>query len=301
MRHLVSTTDLTDADLHAILNEAHTFISSTQDGSALQPTLAGRNIVLAFFEPSTRTRLSFEIAAHKLGASTVLFQPEGSSVQKGESLKNTIATITAMGYDAMVLRHAQNGTLAYVSSITSMHIVNAGEGSSSHPTQGLLDASTLLEAKGSLKGLRICLVGDIRHSRVARSQIDVCKRLGAEFALCAPSQFLPNADDELFSSFRVFENIDLSLEWADVMSMLRIQRERFDSADTPSMESYRNGFALTSERMAKSNSITVIHPGPVNIGVELDQDVVDHERSLIHRQVTHGVAVRMAVLSNMIK
>lgn len=300
MRHLVSTMDLSDVDLTTILNEVHNFISVIEGKERPAQSLQNRHILLAFFEPSTRTRLSFQLSAHRLGASTALFQPEGSSVEKGESFGNTFATINAMHFDAMVMRHAMDGAVSLAASLNGVPVISAGEGKINHPTQGLLDASTLLERFGELRGLKICLVGDIEHSRVARSQIDVCSRLGATFALCAPKNFLPDESDEVFASMPRFETIEDALVWADVMSMLRIQRERISSPDFPDLNDYTKKFALTMNRLNRHNNVSVIHPGPANVGVEIEQTVIDSENSLIKRQVTHGVAVRMAVLNSIL-
>ncbi len=297
--NLLSTQDLSDAGLQAILKDAHAFVDHIGHRRDLTETLRGRNLVLVFFEPSTRTRLSFETAAHRLGASTVVFQPSGSSVEKGESLRDTFATIDAMRFDAMIMRHGQDGIHQEVASVVSMPVISAGEGTRSHPTQGLLDASALLERLGTLKGARLAVVGDVRHSRVARSQIDVCLRLGAEIAVCAPPEFQPDPADPL-SALPTVATIDDALEWCTVISMLRIQRERIVDGAIPDLPQYRSRYALTVDRLQAHPSVVAIHPGPVNIGVEMDADVIDHERSLIHRQVTHGVAVRMAVISRIL-
>jgi len=316
-RHLLNTCDLTTDDILSIVRQSHSYLVPARSNSdraqdlaeALileqpatliveQPaTLVNRRIVLGFFEPSTRTRLSFETAAHRLGAQTVYFQPTGSSVEKGESLRETLMTIESMGFDAIVLRHSENGVPSAVASYTRMSVINAGEGTNAHPTQALLDASALIEKYGSLKGLRICIVGDILHSRVARSNADVFVRLGAEIALCGPPGLLPAGT---LNASHVFDNIDDALRWANVINLLRIQRERIATADQPSVDEYRNRYALTAARLNAFPDVCVIHPGPVNEGVETDQAVLDSRQSLVHRQVTHGVAVRMAVLNHVL-
>ena len=293
--NLLSTQDLSDAGLQAILKDAMSFVPQLGHRHDLTVNLSGRNIALVFFEPSTRTRLSFETAAHRLGASTVVFHPTGSSVEKGESLRDTFATIDAMKFDAMILRHGTNGIHEDVARLISMPVISAGEGTRSHPTQGLLDASALLERLGTLQGARIAVVGDIRHSRVARSQIDVCRRLGAEIAICAPNEFLPDEGDPLLELPRI-GSIDEALEWCSVISMLRIQKERILDGRIPDLEVYRGRYSLTTDRLEGAHNVVAIHPGPVNLGVEIDPDVLEHPRSLVHRQVTHGVAVRMAVI-----
>ncbi|MDZ4746593.1 MAG: aspartate carbamoyltransferase catalytic subunit [bacterium] len=307
VRHLLNTSDLSTDDILSIVKKAHSFLVarvSEQTTSLVNeqttpllreqpPSLSHRRIVLAFFEPSTRTRLSFDMAAHRLGAKTMYFQPSGSSVEKGESLRETILTIEAMGFDAIVLRHPEDGIVADVATYTSMKVINAGEGTLAHPTQALLDASTLMEQYGSMKGLRICIVGDVRHSRVARSNVDVFKRLGAEVAICGPSAMRP---EENLGAVQTFDSIDDALQWATVINLLRIQRERMSAVELPSIEEYRSKYALTSERLTRHPGLCVIHPGPVNVGVEIDEAVLNSKQSLIHRQVTHGVAVRMATL-----
>lgn len=294
-RHLLNTSDLSTDDILSIVQHAHSVL-----GPALleqPPTLAGKRIVLGFFEPSTRTRLSFETAAHRLGARTSLFQPTGSSVEKGESLLETMHTIDAMGFDAIVMRHSVNGTHAEVAAQIRMIVINAGEGTHAHPTQALLDVSTLVEHYGSITGLRICIVGDSLHSRVARSDIDVMQRLGAEVALCGtPELTLSNVD----GIAEVFDHIDDALRWSNVVNLLRIQRERRADSEMPDIEAFRSRYALTMAKLAAYPEVRVMHPGPVNIGIEIDQDVLMSPRSLIHRQVTHGVAVRMAVLHKLL-
>jgi aspartate carbamoyltransferase catalytic subunit len=300
MSQLVSTAELSNEDLFEILNETRSFVSTLDAGEPAAQSLAHRHIVVAFFEPSTRTRLSFQLAAQRLGATTIVFQPEGSSLEKGESYENTLATLDAMRFDATVVRHSRDGAVAYAASLLHTPVINAGEGRTSHPTQGLLDASALLERFGSLRGIKICLVGDVEHSRVARSQVDVCARLGAEFGLCAPYHFFPNEANDIFATMQRFDSIDDAMEWADVMSMLRIQRERIAAEAFPNPLEYAKDYALNIDRLKRYPDLAVIHPGPVNIGTELDQAVVDSDNSLINRQVTHGVAVRMAVLQRVL-
>lgn len=312
-RHLLNTSDLSTDDILSIVQQAHSYLASAPQQAApvpgnevapsqslfveQPPTLTNRRIVLAFFESSTRTRLSFETAAHRLGAQTVYFQPSGSSVEKGESLRETVRTIESMGFDAIILRHAENGIPAEVASFTRMSVVNAGEGTNAHPTQALLDVSTLVERFGRLDGLRICIVGDVVHSRVARSNADVFARLGAEIALCGPTSLLPA---DTLGATKVFEHIDAALEWANVVNLLRIQRERMPSNDQPAVDEYRRTYALTAERLAAFPATCVLHPGPVNIGIETDEAVLNSPQSLVHRQVTHGVAIRMAVLHRLL-
>lgn len=298
--HLASTRDLSDEALLAILRDARLFVSELGHRHDRTETLAGRNIALAFFEPSTRTRLSFETAAHRLGASTVVFLPHGSSVEKGETLLETMATIEAMRFDVIVVRHSANGIIDQVIANSHVSIINAGEGTTSHPTQALLDMATLVEHYGDLSGKRVCIIGDVRHSRVARSQIDLGRRLGMEFAICSPLELQPDHQDPFFSECAQFSSIDEAAAWADVMSLLRIQRERITDVILPELADYRAFYSMTSERARRMTDKVIIHPGPVNLGVEIDAEVLDMKHCLIHRQVTHGVAVRMAVLKHVL-
>ncbi|CAN5437892.1 aspartate carbamoyltransferase catalytic subunit [soil metagenome] len=302
--HFLTTVPLTATEIESLIDQASRFLTPT--GLAAIPpstfTQASGNesrIVLAFYESSTRTRLSFETAAHRIGARTVIFDPSTSSEGKGETFLDTVQTIDAMGFDVLVLRHAQNGIGETISASTSMSIVNAGDGTNCHPTQGMLDASALRERLGTLGGQKICIVGDVRHSRVARSQVDVLQKLGAEFAICAPESLLP--DDERFASMPRFDSLDGACEWATVISLLRIQRERITADVVPSMDVYRARFAMTSDRLRKAPNVTIIHPGPVNYGVEIDEDVAAAPQSLIRRQVTHGVAMRMTILNSILQ
>jgi aspartate carbamoyltransferase catalytic subunit len=292
--HFLDTISLSPADIIAILDEAQMYVHSTHGRPRPSSVLADTRIVLAFFEASTRTRMSFELAAHRLGANTYVFQPSSSSVEKGETLRDTLRTLHAMGFDAVVLRHGTDGLHRELASTAGLSIVNAGEGSTAHPTQALLDASTLTEHWGSLAGKRICIVGDVKHSRVARSNMDVYNKLGAEVAICGPDE-LVTAEHPFHSCMR-FDHIDQAIEWADCINLLRIQRERISGTVVPSVDAYRARYAMTLERAMASPEVIIIHPGPVNINVEIDEAVLDLPQTLIDRQVTHGVAVRMAVL-----
>lgn len=294
MRHLLSSQQLSVEAIHQILDTASTFLAPEGLLRSNPATLRDRRFVLAFFEPSTRTRLSFETAIERLGASSVVFNQAGSSVEKGETLEETIHTIEAMGFDGIIIRHASNGTHAAVASYTMMSVINAGEGSIAHPTQALLDASTVRERFGSFQDVRMAIVGDLQHSRVARSTADVFQRLGAQVAYSAPETLRPT--DEHLSSLQRFESIDDALGWANVIYLLRIQRERITDDIVPSIEAYRAGYAMTTQRAQAHPGVVIMHPGPVNIGVELDESLLSSPQSLIHRQVTHGVATRMAVL-----
>lgn len=301
--HFLSTVPLTAIEIESLIDQASRFLTPTGLAAIPPSTFAvpGGNearIVLAFYESSTRTRLSFETAAHRIGARTVVFDPSSSSEGKGETFVDSVQTIDAMGFDVLVLRHAHNGIGESIAAFTSMSVVNAGDGTNCHPTQGLLDASALRERLGVLEGTRICIVGDVRHSRVARSQVDVLQKLGAEFAICAPETLMP--DDERFATMPRFDSLDGACEWATVISLLRIQRERI-TTDVPSIDVYRERFSMTSDRLRKAPNVTIIHPGPVNYGVEIDEDVAASSQSLIRRQVTHGVAVRMTILHSILQ
>lgn len=297
--HLLSTHDLSLQGLKTLLKESNAIVPHLGHRHDLTHTLPGRNIALVFFEPSTRTRLSFETASHRLGAATVLFQPAGSSIEKGETFHDTIQTIDAMRFDALIIRHGIDGAQQEIASLVSVPVISAGEGTTAHPTQGLLDASTLHEHFGSLEGVRIAIVGDVRHSRVARSQIDVCMRLGAEVAICAPQPLLP-VNEPFAKDLLRFENVDDALQWCNVISVLRLQKERFIDVDVRDLESYRQEFSISRERLERRPEVVMIHPGPVNPGIEIDHGLIHHAQSLIHRQVTHGVAMRMAVISRIL-
>lgn len=296
--HVLDTQSWSRHDIEAILERASTYLPVP--GSRLRSTdsLLHRRVVLAFFEASTRTRMSFELAVQRLGASSFMFQPTGSSVEKGETLLATMRTLQAMGFDAIILRHSENGIHHAVASAIDIPVINAGEGVRAHPTQALLDASTLRERWGTLDGRRICIVGDVRHSRVARSNVDVLTKLGAEVALCAADVFAPT--DNAFASCRRFSSIDDAMAWADCIHLLRIQRERITDSNTPAVAEYRLRYAMTLARAEAAPHVAIIHPGPVNIGVEIDAAVLDLPQTLIDRQVTHGVAVRMAVLEQVL-
>lgn len=296
--HLLSTLDLPVEDITTLLDDAASVLSPTGLHSVVPQTLAGKRIVLAFFEPSTRTRLSFETAAKRLGASTIFVQTSGSSVEKGETMRETIRTIEAMGFDAIIMRHAQNGIMHEIASYSKMSVINAGEGSLSHPTQALLDASTIREALGSVQGKKIAIVGDLRHSRVAQSTSDVLVRLGAEVAYCSPDTFAP-IDQRLLLLNRL-DSIDEAIGWADVVYLLRIQWERIDGPHEFDVAAYRQMYSYTEARALANPAVLVMHPGPVNVGVEIDENVLELAQCKIHQQVTHGVAVRMAVLKRLL-
>ncbi len=262
------------------------------------PTLRGKTIVNLFFESSTRTRISFELAEKRLSADTISFTTSGSSVSKGETLKDTVRNIEAMKIDMVVIRHQSAGTPHMLANMIEAGVINAGDGQHEHPTQALLDMMTLKDKFGKLDGLKVALVGDIQHSRVARSNIHGLKAMGARVAICGPSTLLPRDHREAFGNdVEVFTNVDEAIRWADVLNVLRLQLERQRNGLFPSLREYAAYFGINRARLeAAKKSVVIMHPGPINRGVELDNDIADSEYSMILDQVTNGVAVRMAVL-----
>jgi aspartate carbamoyltransferase catalytic subunit len=268
-------------------------------------TLRNRRIALVFFENSTRTRFSFDIAARHLGAGTLSFTASGSSVSKGESLSDTIRNLEAMQVDAFVLRHASSGAADFIAGITGKSVVNAGDGSHEHPTQALLDIFTLREHFASVRGLRVMILGDILHSRVARSNIFGLQTLGARVALCSPATLLPH--DAASLGVTVFTDLDRAIEWADAAIVLRLQLERATGGYLPSLEEYSASYGLNDDRLEKSRKhLLVLHPGPINREIEISNNVADriqppgYSKSMLLEQVTNGVAVRMAVLQTLL-
>ena len=259
------------------------------------PVLRGRTIVNIFYEPSTRTRVSFELAAKHLSADSINIPAAASSVVKGESIKDTARTIAAMGADVVVIRHPLAGAAQLLAGTVEAAVINAGDGAREHPTQGLLDMFTVREKKGTLAGLKVAIIGDILRSRVARSNIWGFLKMGAQVAICGPATMMPPEINR--TGAVVYHRIEDALEGADVIMMLRIQRERQKAGLFPSLREYSRLFGLNRERLflAKPDAL-VMHPGPVNRGVEITGEVADHPRSVINEQVTNGVAVRMAIL-----
>lgn len=294
-RHLLAIGDLDRSDIERILDLTDRFTEVSARQIPKVPALRGRTVVSLFYEDSTRTRLSFETAAKRLSADTMTFSVSSSSVKKGESLRDTARTIEAMGIDCVVVRHASSGVPAQLARWLDAAVVNAGDGWHQHPTQALLDCYTIRQHHGTLDGLRIAIVGDVKHSRVARSDIEAFTRLGAEVTLVAPPTLLPPAVDTF--PVRVSHDLDAVLPDVDVVYLLRMQRERMTEALVPSLHEYTLTYGLTRERADLLGERTlVMHPGPVNRGVELDPDVADGPRSVVLEQVRHGVSVRMAVL-----
>ncbi|MGB9692526.1 MAG: aspartate carbamoyltransferase catalytic subunit [Candidatus Sumerlaeaceae bacterium] len=294
-KHLLGLEHLTASEIELILNNAVAMKEIFTRTVKKVPTLRGKTVCNLFFENSTRTRTSFEIAAKRLSADVVNFNVATSSVVKGESLLDTARTIQAMGVDFVVMRHSCPGTPYLLSQRLNMSVINAGDGAHEHPTQGLLDVFTMREKKGCIAGLKVAIVGDIAHSRVARSNIWALTKLGARVALVGPATLVPPEFEKL--GCEIHHDLHKGLEGADVINLLRIQLERQRKNLFPSIREYRLLYGLTRERLAWAKpDVLVMHPGPVNRGVEISQDVADGEHSVITEQVTNGIAVRMAVL-----
>ncbi|NOY56129.1 MAG: aspartate carbamoyltransferase catalytic subunit [Actinobacteria bacterium] len=294
MKHFLTTDTLSREELDGLLDLSDEFVEVLSRPIPKVPALRGRTVAMLFFEPSTRTRMSFERAAKALSADTMSFSPGTSSLSKGESLKDTALTIKAMGAEALVVRHKATGAPWRIADWTGLPVLNGGDGAHQHPTQALLDALTIRRHFGTLGGLRIAIVGDIRHSRVARSDISAFSTLGAEVTLVGPSTLLPV--DLTGWPVVTAEGIDEVLD-RDVVYLLRIQTERGGASVLPSLPEYVSRFGMTRERFARMpDHAVVMHPGPMNRGVEIAPEVADHERSLVESQVANGIAVRMAVL-----
>lgn len=301
MKHLLSAGDLSRDEAITILDTATQLAQATEQGVGKLPPLRGRTVVNLFFEDSTRTRMSFEAAAKRLSADVINFSAKGSSVSKGESLKDTALTLEAMGADAVVIRHNSSGAphrLANAGWISG-GVVNAGDGTHEHPTQALLDAYTLRkhlrDGQGDLANVKVTIVGDILHSRVARSNVLLLHTLGAKVRLVAPPTLLPIGVESW--GCEISYDLDTSISDSDAVMMLRVQRERMNQAYFPNSHEYSNRYGLTKARMnAMSEHAIVMHPGPINRGMEISADVADSSRSVVVEQVANGVSVRMAVL-----
>jgi aspartate carbamoyltransferase catalytic subunit len=294
-RHLLGLEGMPADDINLILDTAVSFKEILTRTIPKVPTLRGVTVVNLFYEPSTRTRISFELAEKRLSADTVNFSASGSSVVKGETLKDTVLNIEAMKIDMVVIRHQAPGAPHYLTSVCQSVIINAGDGAHEHPTQGLLDIYTMREKYGAVEGLKVVIVGDIKHSRVARSNIWGLLALGAKVAVCGPPTLLP-VEMETFG-VKVYDDLDRALEGADVVNVLRLQRERQQSGLLPSLREYSRYYGITRERLGKLNeNFIIMHPGPVNRGVEISSEVAEGPYSVILPQVTNGVAIRMAVL-----
>jgi len=294
-KHLLGLYGVPKKDIQLILDTAITFREILERPIKKLPTLQGQTIVNLFYENSTRTRLSFELAQKRLSADIINFSKSGSSAAKGESFKDTVKNIEAMKVDMIVCRHESAGIPEYLTQISDAKIINAGDGRHEHPTQGLLDMYSIREKVGKLEGLNVCIVGDISHSRVALSNIYGLQTMGANVSVCGPSTMIPWQLEQL--GVKVYNNIDKAMAENDVLNVLRIQLERDAGSLIPSVREYHNYFGITVERIEKNNpNIIIMHPGPINRGVELSSEVADGNSQIILNQVTNGVAVRMAVL-----
>lgn len=297
-RDLLGIRNLSAEEIIGILNTAENFREINAREIKKVPTLRGKTVINLFFENSTRTRTSFELAAKRLSADAVNISVSSSSVTKGETLVDTALNLDAMQPDCIVVRHSSAGVPHQLAKVSKAAIVNAGDGANEHPTQALLDAMTIREHKGKIDGLEVAIVGDILHSRVARSNIHLLTKLGAKVRVAGPKTLVPRDFAHLVSeNLQVCEHIEDAINQADVVMILRIQKERMDSAYFPTLREYSIHYGLTNERLenAKKDAI-VLHPGPMNRGIEISSDVADSSRSLILDQVKYGVAVRMAVL-----
>jgi aspartate carbamoyltransferase catalytic subunit len=295
-KHLLGIEDLTAEEIQLILEQAENFKEVLARPIPKVPALRGKTIVTLFCEPSTRTRSSFELAAKRLSADTLNIATSSSSFLKGETLKDTVQNIEAMKIDMMIIRHSCPGSAKMLSEWVDAAIINAGDGAHEHPTQALLDLFTIKEKATKMRGLKVSIIGDIAHSRVARSNIWALNKMGAEVTVCGPKTFMPMDIEKM--GVKVTYNLEEAVKDADVLNVLRIQLERQKTMLFPSTREYIKNFGITKEVLKKhaKKDIIIMHPGPINRGVELSQDVADGEYSVILDQVTNGVAVRMAVL-----
>ena len=294
-KHLIGLEHTSGKDIQKLIDTGFTFREVLERPVKKVPSLTGKNIVNLFFENSTRTRISFELAEKRLSADVTNFSASSSSVSKGEGLKDTIQNIHAMKMDCVVMRHPVSGSCLQLSSFVDAVVINAGDGTHEHPTQALLDMMSLQEKFGKLKGLNIAIVGDICHSRVALSNIYGLQKMGASVTLCGPPHLIPRGIENLGA--KINTDIDEVIEWADALNVLRIQRERMGIGIIPSVREYRDFFGITQERLGRhKKEIIIMHPGPMNRGVEIDSTVADGDQAIILDQVLNGVAVRMSIL-----
>jgi aspartate carbamoyltransferase catalytic subunit len=294
-KDLLGLEPLSREQVELILSTAEPFKEVSERLIKKVPALRGKTIVNLFLEASTRTRISFEFAEKRLSADTVNIAAQGSAVQKGESLVDTARNLEAMRIDMVVIRHPSSGAAKFLAERIRSNVINGGDGTHEHPTQALLDMLTIRDRLGRIDGLKVCLCGDVAHSRVARSNFWGLTKLGAEVAVCGPQSLLPGAMEDL--GVQVFRRIEDAIEWADVLNVLRLQLERMEAGYIPSLREYYRVFGVTAERLERSpRELLILHPGPMNRGVEIDSRVADGPHSVILNQVTNGVAVRMAVL-----
>lgn len=294
-KHLLDIESLSADEITAVLDTARQFKAVGERAIKKVPALRGKTVVNLFVEPSTRTRISFELAAVRLSADVINFSAEASSLKKGETLKDTARNLEALNADVIIIRHSATGAPHFLSRVIDAHVVNAGDGAHEHPTQALLDTFTIREHKGRIAGLNVTILGDILYSRVARSNIWALLKLGANVTLCGPSTLVPRVFEQM--GCRVTYNVDEAVANADVINLLRIQHERQRKTMFPSIGEYTALFGLNHARFAKTKpDALIMHPGPINRGVEIASDLADCGRSVILEQVTNGLAVRMAVL-----
>jgi aspartate carbamoyltransferase catalytic subunit len=294
-RHLLGLHGTSKSDIQLILDTATSFREVLERPIKKVPPLQGKTIANMFFENSTRTRFSFELAERRLSADVLGFQASGTSVSKGETLKDTARNIEAMKVDMVVMRHGASGAPHYLSQVIDANVINAGDGAHEHPTQALLDMYTIREKLGKIEGLHVCIVGDIAHSRVARSNIYGLRAMGAKVSVCGPATLIPRGVEQL--GVDVYHHIDDIIPHIDVLNVLRIQLERDAGKLFPTIREYHNYYGITKQRLERSSKpITIMHPGPINRDVEISADVAESEHSVILQQVLNGVAIRMAVL-----
>ncbi|MDP2956023.1 MAG: aspartate carbamoyltransferase catalytic subunit [Longimicrobiales bacterium] len=294
-KDLVGLEPLSREQIVAVLDTAEPFKEISERRIKKVPVLRGKTIVNLFFEASTRTRVSFEFAEKRLSADTVDISAAQSSVSKGETLVDTARNLEAMRIDMVVMRHGSSGAARFLAERIPSNVINAGDGSHEHPTQGLLDMLTIRDHLGRIEGLKVCIVGDVLHSRVARSNIFGLLKMGAQVAVCGPPTLVPRSFRSL--GVELFTRVEDAIQWADVLNVLRLQLERMQAGYVPSLREYNRIWGVTNARLEKApKDILILHPGPMNRGVEIDSDVADGPHSVILNQVTNGVAVRMAVL-----
>ncbi len=294
-KHLLDIESLTAAEIFTVLDTARAFKAVGERAIKKVPALRGKTVVNLFIEPSTRTRISFELAAQRLTADIVNFSADASSFKKGETLKDTARNLEALNADFIIIRHSASGAPHFLSRVVNAHIINAGDGAHEHPTQALLDTFTIREKKGKVAGLNVTILGDILYSRVARSNIWALTKLGANVTLCGPATLVPRTFEQM--GCRVTHDVEEAIRDADIINLLRIQHERQRQTMFPGIGEYTTLFGLTKARLARTKpDALIMHPGPINRGVEIDSDIADSGRSLILEQVTNGLAVRMAVL-----
>ena len=294
-KHLLDIESLSAEEIITVLDTAREFKAVGERDIKKVPALQGKTVVNFFVEPSTRTRVSFELSAKRLSADIINFSTDASSFQKGESFKDTARTLEALNADVIVIRHKAAGAPHFLARFLNAHVVNAGDGAHEHPTQALLDVFTIREKKGEIADLNITILGDILYSRVARSNIWALRKLGANITLCGPSTLVPRVFEQM--GCRVTYDLDEALASADVINLLRIQHERQRKTMFPSIGEYASLFGLTHARLAKTKpEALIMHPGPMNRGVEIESEIADGDRAVILEQVTNGIAVRMSVL-----